>query len=131
MESVTNYSFPATERIKSKRLIEKIFSEGASFVSYPFKVLYVPHPDPEQKAHQVAFSIPKKKIKRANKRNLVRRKAKEAYRLNKLNISPETLPNDQVYALFFIYLDQSPLNYKKIESSITKGFEKFKKKLDA
>lgn len=123
MSSAENYRFHKFERIKSKRLIENLFSKGASFISYPLRVIYL-----EQEADllfsQVAFSIPKKKIKQANQRNSIRRKIIEAYRLNKLN----SLSTGNHYAIFFIYLGKEDMEYERIQDAVINGLAKISKK---
>lgn len=122
MDSVNNNRFPKSERIKSKRLIEKLFSKGASFISYPFRVLYLEQED--DKPTQFAISVPKKKIKTAVQRNRIKRLTREAYRLNKLKTGPD-LPS---YALFFIYLDKDEKSYKNVEAAVVKALNKIDQK---
>jgi ribonuclease P protein component len=43
----------------------------------------MPHPDPAHPTHQVLITVSKKNFKRAVDRNLIRRRIREGYRLNK------------------------------------------------
>ncbi|MBQ3255255.1 MAG: ribonuclease P protein component [Rikenellaceae bacterium] len=93
-----------TERLRSLKVIRRLFEEGRSGFVYPFRYLWLAAEDEgateiveastteivEASATEVVsggvevlFSVPKRFLKRANKRNLVRRRAKEAYRLGK------------------------------------------------
>lgn len=78
-----NYRLPKSERLYADKLIKELFNEGSSFFLYPFKVLFYVKREAEKGTVQVLFSVPKKKIKKAVGRNLVRRRVKEVYRLNK------------------------------------------------
>ena len=78
-----NYRLPKSERLHADKLIKELFSESSSFFLYPFKVLFYVKGQSGNGTVQVLFSVPKKKIKKAVSRNLVRRRIKEAYRLNK------------------------------------------------
>lgn len=76
------------ERLRSLKVIRRLFEEGRSGFVYPFRYLWLA--DEDEGATEVVsggvevlFSVPKRFLKRANKRNLVRRRAKEAYRLGK------------------------------------------------
>lgn len=60
----------------------------AGFI-FPFRYVWFAEAD-EIPSVEVLFSVPKKFHKRANKRNLLRRRTKEAYRLQK-----QTLKNGQ------------------------------------
>lgn len=92
------------ERLRSLKVIRRLFEEGRSGFVYPFRYLWLAAEDEGateidkasateiDKASttevvsggvEVLFSVPKRFLKRANKRNLVRRRAKEAYRLGK------------------------------------------------
>lgn len=78
-----NYRLPKSERLYANKLIKELFNEGSSFFLYPFKVLFYVKGEVEKGTVQVLFSVSKKKIKKAVGRNLVRRRIKEVYRLNK------------------------------------------------
>ncbi|MBQ8745056.1 MAG: ribonuclease P protein component [Rikenellaceae bacterium] len=92
------------ERLRSLKVIRRLFEEGRSGFVYPFRYLWLAAEDEgateivEVSATEIVgasttevvsggvevlFSVPKRFLKRANKRNLVRRRAKEAYRLGK------------------------------------------------
>lgn len=110
------FTFKKREHITSKKTIQELFSRGSSFVFYPFRVLYLPCPEEANTLapyHQVLISVPKRKIKKAHQRNLLKRRMREAYRLQKELISVEegTVP----YYIAFVYLanDQQPFDKMK------------------
>ena len=76
-------------------------------------------PDTEQSV-EVLFSVPKKFHKRANKRNLLRRRTKEAYRLQKQivhNGAPVNLD------LALIYSSKEVLPYKTVANAVRRILE--------
>jgi ribonuclease P protein component len=77
------YSFTKEERLCNKRLIDELFHNGSSFLCYPFKVSWMAISQPQEFPAQVLFSVPKKRFKSAVDRNLLKRRMREAYRLNK------------------------------------------------
>lgn len=81
------FQFRKEERLHKKRHIEELFQKGSSFNLYPFRILFINHPDPAHPHHQVLISVPVKKFKRAVDRNLIKRRIREAYRLQKSKIS--------------------------------------------
>jgi ribonuclease P protein component len=87
LSSAMNYRLPKSERLHADKLIKELFNEGSSFFLYPFKVLFYVKGEVEKGTVQVLFSVSKKKIKKAVGRNLVRRRIKEVYRLNKSLLS--------------------------------------------
>src|SRR5690606_9991392 len=78
-----DYGLQKNERLHSKKSIKELFDKGSSFFIYPFKVLYLPLNDGHAETNQVLFSVSKRKIKKAVHRNYIKRRMKEAYRLNK------------------------------------------------
>jgi ribonuclease P protein component len=77
------YTFTKEERLCNKRLIDELFHNGSSFLCYPFKVSWLYTTEPQPFPAQVLFSVSKKRYKRAVDRNLVKRRMREAFRLNK------------------------------------------------
>ena len=69
---------------------------------------------------EVLFSVPKKFHKRANRRNLLRRRAKEAYRLNKGLLLAEGGKTAAV-DVALIYSSKEIVPYKTVENAL-RGF---------
>ncbi|MCC8423434.1 ribonuclease P protein component [Mucilaginibacter sp. UR6-11] len=77
------YTFKKEERLCNKRLIDELFHNGSSFLCYPFKASWLFVAEPQPVPVQIVFSVSKKRYKRAVDRNLIKRRMREAYRLNK------------------------------------------------
>ena len=60
------------------KLAEKIHSDGRKLYSYPFRVYWLECAGEESPVR--IFSVPKKIFKRAVRRNLIRRRTREAFR---------------------------------------------------
>ncbi len=77
-------SFEKEERLCSKKSLTGLFQNGSSFLIYPFRVTWLITPDFNQKTPvQVVVAVPKKRFKSSVDRNQIKRRIKEAYRLNK------------------------------------------------
>ena len=96
-------SFQKQEKLKSKKLIEQLFKEGKSITKPPFRLVYLQINHRGNKPLQVGFSVPKRNFKLAVERNLLKRRMREAYRLNKESIYKEI---DNNYILMFVYIDK-------------------------
>ena len=83
-------SLPRTERLRSLGAVRRMFESGESGFIFPFRYVWFAEAD-EIPSAEVLFSVPKKFHKRANKRNLLRRRTKEAYRLQKLLSQAENM----------------------------------------
>jgi ribonuclease P protein component len=72
---------------------------------------------------EVLFSVPKRNHKRANKRNLLRRRMKEAYRLQKVALWEYATNQGLEFDVALVYSSKELLSYKSIENGIRKVLE--------
>ena len=107
-------SLPRTERLRSLGAVRRLFESGESGFVYPFRYVWFAEPDLVQSV-EVLFSVPKKFHKRANRRNLLRRRTKEAYRLQK-NLLRADAPVNLDLAL--IYSSKEVVSYKTIAHAV-------------
>jgi ribonuclease P protein component len=113
-------TFRKEERLCSHKLIQKLFEEGEAVLKYPFRVVYLTGNLPTEMPVQVIMSVSKKRFKRANKRNLLRRRMKEAYRLNKDVFYDEISKLGIQVAMSVNYLPTEELSYAEIEKGMKK-----------
>jgi ribonuclease P protein component len=124
------FTFTKEERLCSKILIDKLFTGGKSVYSPPFRFVFLPVQYLKgQFPAQVVFSVPKKNFKLAIKRNLLRRRMREAYRLNKSNFYGTLNLSGQKLAIMIIYIANDISDYTSIEDGIIKGMKKILSKL--
>ncbi|MFT4757081.1 MAG: ribonuclease P protein component [Cyclobacteriaceae bacterium] len=124
-ENTNNFNFPKNERLSSKKLIDNIFLNGKSLFSYPFSIKYLFYTD--QEYNQVLISVSKKKFKRAVDRNLIKRRIKEAYRLNKSTFLKRN--KEKGYLLIaYIYIAKEIHDYSFIESKLIETLKRLNSK---
>ena len=124
MEQQRSHTFSKAERLCSKKLIERLFGgEGKSFPAFPLRVVYMPLTEEEMAADvSILVSVPKKRFKRAVKRNRAKRQVREAYRRNK-HILTEALAAQEGaprMALAFIWLDGKLHPSVEVEQKVKK-----------
>ena len=105
-------TFQKHERLNQKKLIALLFQKGKSFFSHPLATKYLPQED-DLGYHQILISVPKKKLKKAYQRNLVKRRIREAYRQNKSLVSFQ-----RHWLIAYIYSSEDILTYKEIEDKL-------------
>lgn len=123
------FSFKKEERLTSKKVIDKLFSEGESFLSFPLKIIFFETSLKSKYPAQAAFSVGKRSFKLAVHRNAIKRKMRETYRLNKHKLY-NVLDNKQV-AVFFIFIGKEIPEYKQVNSAMEKGVKKLITQLSA
>ena len=109
-------TFNKTERLNSKKIIERLFESGRSFTIAPYRVIWVNGDEKQPAQVQVAISVPKKNFKRAVDRNKLKRRSREAYIKNKQHFY--TLLGTKKVALMLVYVAKEINEYALIEKKI-------------
>jgi len=122
------YSFKKEERLCNVKLIEKLFTEGSSFLVYPFRIVWLSEVNASSYPVQVLISVPKKRFKRAVDRNLIKRRIREIYRLNKLeHLFPLLLNQSCGLILGITYIGKEVGEYAFLEKKFKDVLVKLKK----
>lgn len=90
-----------------------LLNDGSSLVNFPFRVYF------RKGEGEIAVSVPKRNFKRAVHRNLVRRRIREAYRIQK-----ELYPFAGDCNLLIVYIAKEILDYQVIESNVASFLQK-------
>lgn len=119
------YGLGKKEKLCSVRAIEILFGPGgAEFSTLAYPLRAVARADEVRASDApVAFliSIPKKRLRHAVDRVTMRRRVREAYRLNRNAL---TLPEGVNIDMAFIYVADSMQPYSRIESAVIKALNK-------
>lgn len=125
---MNTFKLTKKERLCSSKLIEKLFEQGESLYIFPLKVVYLVSPLHSQHPVQIGFSVSKRNFKRAVDRNLLKRRMREIYRLNKPSFY-ESLPDGMQVAVMLIYTCKEEKDYQTIEKGMQKVFNKLSERL--
>lgn len=126
-----HFTLKKEERLCSQIVIGKLFSEGESFLSFPLKVVMLQTTLPVSFPAQCSFSVSKRNFKRAVHRNLIKRRMREAFRLNKNEFYDRLKTKNCQLALMFIFIGKEIPDYPEIEKGMTNAMRKILKRLDS
>ena len=103
------------ERVKSRKQIEQLFSEGKKFVAGPFRTFYL---FSGQSELQFGVGVSAKNFKKAVDRNRIKRLIKEAWRLQKNELKEKLISENKKYVVFIIYTAKELPDYKLVSDKI-------------
>lgn len=117
-------TFGKKEKLKNKKEIELLFSEGKSIAKFPIRLIYRKAELDEGATFKAAVSVSKRNFKKAVDRNRIKRLLREGYRKNKYIVSSNTTHQ---FTFMFLYTGKEMPEYAMIESKIKGILQKFKK----
>ena len=116
---MTTNTLRKEERLYGERVISYLFDHGHAFFQTPYKVFWIKNPETSVYSIRFAVSVPKRRFKRAVKRNLLKRRTREAFRTNKHILNTVVADGKQVH-LLVIYSSDKLLPYAELEESMKK-----------
>jgi len=105
---------------------DKVFGEGKSFFQFPFQFRYEV-PDTQGTSKRVlpgirlGISISKRRFKRAVDRNLIRRRVREAFRLNRHRWEEAEQALQTGTAIILVYSTNEILDFERIQEGLCKA----------
>ena len=124
------HSFPKSEHLCGEKRIARLFTQGEAFIAYPLRVVFLLEAKKDTEFVSAMVSVPKKRFKRAVKRNLLKRRMREAYRLNKTELMVKMEEKQLQLHIAFNYVSNDLLEFDKIEKKMKIAIEKILEKVD-
>lgn len=121
------YRLPKKHRLCSQTAIDHLFHNptegGGSALAYPLRAVWAPRTGaPCHPPVKFLISIPKKRLHHAVDRVLMRRRVREAYRLQRPVLVPEN--TDKTIDLAFIYVADKPESHTRVASAVKRLLKK-------
>ena len=128
------FTLGKNERLKSRKQIEQLFSEGRKFTVTPFRVFYL-FQAPLISDHlrfklQFGVGVSVKNFKRAVDRNRIKRLTREAYRLQKNELAEKLKVSGSKLNVFFIYTAKEIPDFNLVKDKVALVLKKFEKIVD-
>ena len=118
---MASLSYPKSVRLHHRKAFQALLDMGSTHYNAVFKVFWlssaVSSSGPAQDDSRFAVAVPKKSFKRAVKRNLLKRRIREAIRLNR-----QRLPESFCADFLFFYRVSEVLDYSDIEKAVVEAF---------
>ena len=115
---MSEFSLHKTEKLCSRNAVNRLFAEGKPAKAYPLRAVYAESRRTYGAPAQFMITIPKKKIRKAVGRVLLRRRVREAYRLNRNLLLPLLESTGKKVDIAFIYVSDEEKSYHSIEKRV-------------
>ena len=112
------FQFPKKQKLCGEKVIERLFANGKSISEKPFRAIWNFEKNNDQVFVKSLIVVSKKRLKLAVERNVVKRRIKEAYRLQKKKLECFLESTNQQLNLAIIYQEEEILDYKTLEEKI-------------
>lgn len=120
------YTFGKQEKLKSRKLIGKLFEEGSSVKKFPIRLVYLKAEHTSDFPIQAGFSVPKRNFKSAVDRNRIKRLMREAYRLTKNEVYEDL---EHPFVFMFTFMGKKEPSYVEVEQKMKQVLALFKKEI--
>lgn len=122
-----NETFGKKEKLKSTKLISKVFADGRSLTFFPLKLVYLrlPMPDTPNDRNsliQAGVTVPKRNFPKAIERVHLKRLMRESYRKNKYLVYDD---NPAPHAFMFLYLGKEKADYHRVTAAMQSLLQRF------
>jgi ribonuclease P protein component len=122
------------ERLKSRKQIEHLFDKGKSFVVAPFRIYFIVDKGlPIQKGEsglKFGTGVSAKNFKKAVDRNRIKRLTREAWRLQKIDLSEKIKTTQKQLNVFFIYTGKELPDFITVKDKVAVALKKLADKID-
>jgi len=120
-------TFRKEERLKSTKAIASLFQDGQTLLVYPLKFVWKEYDHGSPFPVQAAFSVSARIFKKSTDRNLLKRRMREAWRLNKNQFYDKT--GEKKIIIMFIYIGKEEIPFARINHSMLTGWGKIFRKM--
>ncbi|MFD0931845.1 ribonuclease P protein component [Psychroflexus salinarum] len=117
--NLKSFTYPKKNKLKSRKLIKKVFEEGITIKSYPVLIRYI---EIDDESNKVGVSVSKRNFKKAVDRIRIKRQLREAYRLNK----GELTNSGSKFAVMILFIGKKEISTEKLLDTIKKLLKEIK-----
>ena len=127
-EKTPRLTFNKSERLKSRKLIQSLFSENQNIKIYPFKLVWTSQPNNNKLLLKMGVSATKRLFRLAVTRNLIKRRMRECIRLNKTILTSQLSEKNITLSFMLIYIGKDIVTYNEFDTKIKQMLTRLGKK---
>jgi ribonuclease P protein component len=117
-------AFPADERLKKRNDIAQLIEAGKVHMDQPLRMVFIINEIKGEPPIRVAFAVSKRKFKSAVKRNLLKRRMREAYRISRMQLKEKLADREHTCSVMFQYVGHDVQPFESIQGSLVKLLSK-------
>jgi ribonuclease P protein component len=121
------YGLDKSQKLCGETTVNLLFTQGASFIAYPVRVVWLSKPASKDPVIRILVSVPKKKLKHAVDRNRIKRLIRESHRLNSASLKALVQVKQMELQLSFIWIPTEMLEYARVEKKIKEALSKLER----
>ena len=125
------FTYSKKEKLCSRKVISRLFENGNSFYSEPFRLLWLKSEDINPFPALTGVSVGKRSFPRAVDRNRIKRLIREAWRINKHQLYSQLEKLNLQIFIMIIYAGNKMPEYREIEVQMKDLVGKFSLHLTA
>lgn len=117
------FSYNSTEKLKSRKQLQHLFTDGKTFSVFPIKILFDVN-DKQETDIKTGVGVSSKNFKKAVDRNYIKRLLRETYRTEKLPLLNHLQQQQKKIALFLLYIDKKLPEYNFLNEKMQLAIKK-------
>jgi ribonuclease P protein component len=117
-KTILRNTFRKAEHLCSRNLITTVFEKGQAFYYFPFKAIWMDTQFPISVPAQLLPAVPKRFMRKAWQRNLMKRHIREAYRKNKTPFYSILQDKQKQCALAIVFTGKKIISAQETEAAI-------------
>lgn len=126
------HAFPKSYSLKSKKHIDILFKKGKSIKVFPLRVVYLlKEHSADRPAMRVLLSVSKKRFALAVDRNRLKRRCREAVRLQRQPLENSLLHSHRQIDIAILYVGSQAMSYADISHATQQALQRIENQLSS